>query len=262
MTDDGVQPRFDGQVVIVTGGSSGIGATIARLFAAHGAWVVIASLDDGTDVAAAIKQSGGEALFVPTDVARATEVRAMVDTTIQRCGHVDILCNNAGIGHSQPFWEIDDDTWQRVIDVNLTGQFLCAKYAVRSMLKQGSGVIINIASVHGFATRGGTTAYAASKAAVVGMTRAMALDLARRNVRVVGIAPGSIDTPMMWRGRNAADLPRVAQGAAEGMPIGRIGTTEEIGQTVLFLASPAASLITGTTVAVDGGLLARIATDF
>jgi len=263
MADGMGQPRFDGQVVIVTGGGSGIGATLARLFAQQGARVVIASLGDGAPVAASIIEAGGEAIDVPTDIARPAEVRAMIETTLERFGRIDVLCNNAGIGGGgRPFWEFDDDAWQRVIDVNLTAQFLCAKYAVPTMLKQNSGVIINISSVHGLATKSGTSAYAASKAGVIGLTRGMAMDLARRNIRVNAIAPGSIDTPMMWGKRTGEDRERHGRGAAEGMPIGRIGAPEEIGHTVLFLASPAASLITGATIPVDGGLMARLATDY
>jgi NAD(P)-dependent dehydrogenase (short-subunit alcohol dehydrogenase family) len=264
MTTDPLQFRFDGQVAIVTGGGTGIGAATAKLFARQGARVVIANRrpDVGEAVVAEIKQAGGTASFIATDVADTIQVQAMVEHALDQFGSVDILFNNAGIGLVRPVWEIADDEWQHLIGVNLTGHFLCAKYVVPHMLAQGGGAIVNMSSVLGYATNPGMTAYTTSKTAIIGMTKAMALDLARKNVRVNCIVPGSIDTPMMWEGYAPDDLPRIARQAAEAVPMGRVAPPEEIATAVVFLASPAAALITGTTLIADGGLLAKVATEY
>jgi NAD(P)-dependent dehydrogenase (short-subunit alcohol dehydrogenase family) len=162
---------------------------------------------------------------------------------------------------SAPFWEIDEADWGRLLAVNLTGAFLCAKYVTPYLLDRG-GAIVTIASVLGYATNPGVAAYTTSKAAIVGLTKAMALDLARRGVRVNAIAPGSVDTPLMWGGYPAENVPRVAREAAEAVPVGRVAAPEEIASVALFLVSPAASLVTGATLVADGGLLSKIATEY
>lgn len=263
MAIDTTHPRFDQRVAIVTGGGSGIGAAAAGLFARQGAAVVIADrdADSAAQVAHAIVQAGALTTSIATDVARADEVRALVAHTIEAHGRIDILFNNAGYDIAAPFWQIADEDWMKLIDVVLTGQFLCAKYVVPHMLERG-GAIVNMSSVLGYATLPGLAAVTAAKAGVAGMTKAMALDLARTNVRVNCIVPGSTDTPLMWRGYPPAELPGIRQQAAEAVPMGRIASPDEIAAAVLFLASPAASFITGATLVADGGLLTRIATDF
>lgn len=264
MAADIANMRLDGQVAIITGGGTGIGASTAKLFARQGAKVVIANrrVETGEPVVNEILEQGGEALFVSTDVADIKQIRAMVHHAHDTYGRIDILFNNAGFGTMAPFWEIADEEWKRVISVNLTGQFMCAKYAVPHMLALGGGSIVNMSSVLGYATFPGMTAYTTAKAGIIGMTRAMALDLARENIRVNCIVPGSTDTPMMWQGYPPEEVSRIEKEAAEAVPIGRVALPEEIASAVLFLVSPAASLITGTTLIADGGLLARIATDY
>ncbi len=264
MATDIANMYLDGKVAIVTGGGSGIGAATAKLFARQGARVVIANrrAETGEQVVNEILDKGGEALFISTDVADIDQIRTMVDHTRNTYGRIDILFNNAGFGTTGIFWEMDDEEWKRVISVNLTGQFMCAKYVVPHILVHGGGSIVNMSSVLGYATFPGMTAYTTVKAGIIGMTKAMALDLARENVRVNCIVPGSIDTPMMWQGYSQEDLPRIEKEAAETVPMGRVAPPEEIASAVLFLVSPAASLVTGTTLIADGGLLARIATDY
>lgn len=260
----GVNMRLDGKVAIITGGGTGIGKATAILFADQGAKVVIANRRSGTGEAVvnSIVEKGGEASFISTDVSKSDELRKMVEYTIGTYSRIDILFNNAGItGETGPFWEISDNGWDILIRTNLTGHFLCAKYVVPHMLKQGGGVIVNMSSVLGYSAYGNVCPYMTSKAGIVGMTKAMALDLARKNIRVNCIVPGSIDTPMMWELYKPEDLPRIEKEAAESVPIGRVAAPEEIANAVLFLVSPLASLITGATLIADGGLLARIATN-
>lgn len=256
--------RLDGQVAIITGGGTGIGKATALLFARQGARVVIANrrASTGEEVVRAIEAEGGQASFVSTDVGIPDQVDAMVAHTLDVFGRIDILFNNAGYGVVVPFWEMSDEAWDQLISVNLSGHFYCAKRVVPSMLEQGGGVIVNMSSVLGYATNPGMTAYTTSKTAIVGMTKAMALDLAKKNIRVNCIVPGSIDTPMMWQDYPEEDLPRVQREAAEAVPVGRVADPMEIATAVLFLVSPAASLVTGTTLIADGALLAKIATEY
>jgi NAD(P)-dependent dehydrogenase (short-subunit alcohol dehydrogenase family) len=256
--------RLDGQVAIVTGAGSGIGAATARLLAAQGARVVIAErhADAAQSVASGIEATGGAASAIATDVADVAQVRALVASTLDRCGRIDALVNNAGIGLGRPFWEIDDNEWASVIAVNVTGCFHCARAVAPAMMAAGSGAIVTIASVLGVATNPGQVAYTTSKAAVIGMTRAMALDLAPHGVRVNCVLPGSTDTPMMWGDLAGEQLATVARVAAAAVPLRRIAGPDEIANAILFLLSPAASYITGAVLAVDGGLLSKIATDY
>jgi NAD(P)-dependent dehydrogenase (short-subunit alcohol dehydrogenase family) len=249
------------KVAIVTGAASGIGQATAHLFAAEGAAVLAVDLNEarGQEVAAAIGTAGGRAAFCRADVAVAADVRAMIDRAVTTFGGLDVLFNNAGIAVFKGVHETSEEEWERVLAVNLTGVYLGTRFAVPAMRQRGGGSIINTASVHGMATTAGIAAYAASKHAVIGLTRASALDLAPFNIRVNCIQPGAIDTPLMRSnlravGDEAAEFDKVS--AAE--PIGRVGRPEEIARMALFLASDDASFCTGAPFAVDGGLLARL----
>lgn len=264
MTTDFSRMRLDGQVAIVTGGGTGIGAATAKVFAVAGSKVVIANrrASTGEKVVKDIEKEGGEAIFISTDVKEPAQVEAMVQNTIDTYGRIDILFNNAGLVVVAPFWEMSCEEWDHLITTNLSGQFYCAKLVIPHMLNQGSGAIVNMSSVLGYAANPGTTAYSASKAGIIGMTKAMALDLARKNVRVNCIVPGAIDTPMMWKDYSTEKISEIKKDAAESIPVGRVASPEEIAGAVLFLVSPAASLVTGTTLIADGALLAKLASDF
>jgi NAD(P)-dependent dehydrogenase (short-subunit alcohol dehydrogenase family) len=254
--------KLHGKVTIVTGAGSGIGRAVAHLFAQEGAHVVIAerNADAGEETAAAIRQAGGAALAVATDVRRADQVRRLIDQTVAIYGRIDILVNNAGIpGPYKPFHELDEADWDTVLDINLKGHFLCARFAVPFMIQGGGGAIVNTSSALAYLALANCSAYCASKAGIIGLTKAMALDLARSNIRVNCVVPGSVDTPLMWEGLTADERRTIEPLAAEAEPIGRIADPVEIARAVLFLACDDSSFITGTPLAVDGGLLSKLA---
>jgi len=246
------------KVAIVTGARRGMGRTHALVLAKAGAKVVVAdiSLEDCQKVVEEIEKNGGEAIAVKCDVSKKEEVKEMVKETVEKFGKVDILVNNAGITQFKPFLELTEEEWDRTIDINLKGYFLCAQATAEEMAKQKAGVIVNIASVAmgqqgiGFPT---LVHYCASKGGIVGMTEALAVELAPFGIRVNAIAPGMIDTPMI-------DPVKKDPGTMEAMlarvPMHRVGKPEEVSNLVLFLASDASSYITGSTVVIDGGWLA------
>jgi NAD(P)-dependent dehydrogenase (short-subunit alcohol dehydrogenase family) len=181
----------------------------------------------------------------------------MADTAVAEYGGIDILVNNAAIGGGGRLMELSEAEWDRIIAINLKSVFLCTQAVVPHMHTRGRGAIVNISSVLGFTAFPGTVAYSTAKAGILGFTRAVALDLARWNIRVNAIAPGSIDTPMMWEGVTEAEMPRVAREVAEAEPVGRVGDPWEIARAALFLASDESSFVVGTPLIVDGGLLAK-----
>ena len=254
---------FAGKVVIVTGAASGIGRATALAFAQKGASVALVDIEraQGEDALREAIARGGRAIFVEADVSIEADARKLVDQTATAFGGIDILHNNAGIVSYATVPEMSADEWDRVLAVNLKSVFLCSKYAIPEMVKRGGGVIVNSASAQGFASQPQMAAYAASKAGIIGMTRTMAIDHARDGIRVACVCPGPIDTPMVRRAasRFSSDDPDAAmQGWADAQPIGRIGAPEEVANTVLYLASPDASLITGSALILDGGLLASL----
>jgi NAD(P)-dependent dehydrogenase (short-subunit alcohol dehydrogenase family) len=255
--------QFEGKVAIVTGAGRGIGRAIARLFASEGAAVVVASRTDaeGAETVAMIQDAGGEARFIPADVGQDQQVRNLIAETVSIYGRLDALVNNAGIGGpGKPLEETSEGEWDRVIDTNLKGCYLGMRYAIPHLRAAGGGAVVNISSVLAEQTLPGCTAYTASKAAIIGLTKATALEVGRDGIRVNCILPGSTDTPMMWEGLSEAERVEVEPLVADAAPLGKVGQPEEIARVALFLVSDAASFVSGASLLVDGGLLTRIAT--
>ena len=254
------EQRFSGKVALVTGGASGIGRACAQLFASEGASVVVSdvALEGGHETVRLIEEDGGEAFFVEADVSKAAQVEALVGGTVEAYGHLDYAFNNAGIEGRMATNTADylEEDWDRVIAVNLKGVWLCMKHEIAHMLRQGGGSIVNNSSVEGLVGLQGTSAYAASKHGVVGLTKTAALEYARSGIRVNAVCPGLIRTPMVER-YTGGDAETEAQWAAIFEPVGRMGSSEEVAEAVVWLCSEAASFVTGHAMAVDGGFLAR-----
>ena len=251
--------------VIVTGGAHGIGEAAVLAFARAGHQVAIADVDRdaGERVRQSIGPGSSDAIVIGADVSRPEDAREVVRRTVASFGGVDVVFNNAGIQPADSYRtaeELDEAVWDRVMDVNVKGCFLLCKYAIPEMRKRGGGVIINNASVQGLQSQKLVPAYAASKGAVLSLTRNLALDYAGENIRVVAVCPGSVDTPML-RATAALTSPDNPTGTltqwGHKHPLGRIARPEEIAEVVLFLASDKASFITGEYVCVDGGLMAQ-----
>lgn len=253
------------RVVIVSGGARGIGEAAGIAFAREGYRVAVADVDReaGERATQGIRSTPGEAIFIRADVSRAEDAREVVQQTVAVFGGVDVLFNNAGIQPPESYKtaeQLEEAVWDRVMDVNVKGCFLLCKYAIPEMRARGGGVIVNNASVQGLQSQKLVPVYAASKGAVLSLTRNLALDYAEENIRVVAICPGSVDTPML-RATAALSSPGDAEDTLSQWgrkhPLGRIGRPEEIAEVVLFLASEKASFITGEYVCVDGGLMAK-----
>lgn len=254
--------RLPGRVAVVTGAAGGIGAAIALAMAADGARVVVADVQGGGDTVAAVERAGGEACYLPCDVADAEQVAAMVAAAVERYGALDVLVNDAGIsGGSSLAHELEIAVWTRVLAVNLTGTFLCARAALPHLLSSGRGRIVNVASTYGLVGAPLAPAYCAAKGGVVNLTRQLAVDYSPQGVRVNAICPGYIDTDMGgYRaslgtdGAAAANARREA--AAARQPIGRQAHADEVARVAVFLASDESSFMTGSVVTVDGGCTA------
>jgi NAD(P)-dependent dehydrogenase (short-subunit alcohol dehydrogenase family) len=244
---------LENKVALVTGGTSGIGRANAIAFGAAGAKVVFSGRRDaeGEKTAALIRDTGAECFFVRSDVSNEVEVQALVEKTIATYGRLDCAFNNAGIESPfKPLHEHSTEHFDELISINVRGLFLCMKYDIQQMLKQGSGVIVNTSSTTGLIGYPGTAPYTASKHAVMGLTKSAALDYAKQGIRINAVNPGSIATEMIDR------LGFTADAVASIVPIGRIGQATEVAQAVVFLCSDAASYITGQPLAIDGGFLA------
>jgi len=248
-----------GKVALVTGGASGIGRATALLFAREGAAVAIVDFDEPHARTAVqdIEAQGGQAIFIRCDVTRADECQHAVQTILERFGRLDILFNNAGIVRRADVIETTEEEWDRVMDVNVKSIFLMSKYAVPVMAAAGGGAIINTSSGWGLKGGGNAVAYCASKGAVTNMTRAMAIDHGKQKIRVNAVCPGDTDTPMLRdEARQLGETEEGFLAEAANRPLGRFAQPEEIAQAVLYLASDAASYVTGTALVVDGGGLA------
>jgi len=242
--------RLEGRVALVTGGSRGIGRAVAMTLAARGALVVAGARGDHAEaVAAEIRSAGGRGESGTLDVTDQASIEAAIGGVIERHGRLDILVNNAGITRDQLAMRMKRDDWDAVLQTNLTGAFACAQAVMRPMLKQRSGRIVNITSVVGQAGNAGQANYAAAKAGLIGLTKALALELASRNITVNAVAPGLIDTDMTRA---------IAAGAQEEwasrIPLKRLGTPDDVASAVAFLASDEAAYITGQVLAVNGGM--------
>ena len=243
-----------GKVALVTGGNAGIGRATALAFASEGVHVAVAARREaeGKETVATIEKEGGKAIFIQTDVTKEDDVDRMVEFVVNKFGHLDYAFNNAGIVNRIPLIEMSKDDFKSIINVNLTGVFLCMKYEIIQMLKQGKGAIVNMSSALGIAgTHRPLSAYVASKHGVIGLTKAAALAYAKSGIRINSISPGAILTEMQKTA--IASDPSVEKLYIDDTPIGRYGTPEEVANTVVWLCSDAASFVHGENMRVDGG---------
>jgi NAD(P)-dependent dehydrogenase (short-subunit alcohol dehydrogenase family) len=252
--------RVDGKVALVTGGASGIGRATALTFAREGAKLIIADryAEGGQQTVHMITENGGEATFVQVDVSQAIEVEAMLSKAVETYGRLDCAHNNAGIGSRPraPLHECTEEAWDRVLAINLKGVWLCMKYEIIQMLKQGSGTIVNTASIMGLVgSWSGTAAYNASKHGVVGLTKTAALEYATAGIRVNAVCPGYIQTPLIEDALTSN--PALEAQIVARHPVGKMGKPEDIAEAVVWLCSEAASFVTGHTMTVDGGYVAQ-----
>jgi len=249
---------FQDKVVLITGGTSGIGETTAVLFARQGAKVVVSGrrAELGEAVVERIKSDGGEALFVKADVTREEDVQNLVQKTVEKYGRVDIAFNNAGVETVGMVTDFNTDDYRKVFDINVLGVFLSMKYEIEQMLKQGGGVIINTSSIVGHVAMPGASIYIASKHAVEGATKTAALEYAQQGIRINAVAPGATATDMIDRfaGKPGAET---REALAAQHPMNRLATSEEIAAAVAYLASDGAAFTHGISLPVDGGYLAK-----
>jgi NAD(P)-dependent dehydrogenase (short-subunit alcohol dehydrogenase family) len=246
---------FSGKVVLITGGGSGIGRAAALLFAGGGARVVIADYneDGARETAGMIADAGGEAATERIDVTLAADTERMVAATVERFERIDYAVNSAGIGGSRAKaadYEVDE--WRRIVDVNLTGVWLSMKYEIPAILRSGGGAIVNLSSVAGVMGYANHTPYGASKHGVIGLTRAAALEYAKRGLRINAVCPAFTRTPMVER--LIADDPEREAKLAAAIPIGRLGTVDEVASSIAYLCTDGAAFITGQSIVLDGGL--------
>lgn len=245
---------LDGKIVLVTGGGSGIGRAAALLFANEGARVVIANrrIEAGNETVNMVKKSGGEAIFIQTDVSNKSQVKELIELIVEKYGRLDCAFNNAGIdGKPAPIIDCKEEDWDEIIDINLKGTFLLMKYEIRQMLTQGYGSIVNMSSICGTIARPNRCAYIASRHGIEGLTKTAALEYSGKGIRINAVAPGSIRTDIFYR--SIKGNPDKEQFYLKRHPIGRIGEPEEVASAALWLCSEAASFVTGSIIMIDGG---------
>ena len=253
--------RLKDKVAIITGSGAGIGKSIAEIFAKEGARVVGASRRsaNGQPVIDDIVAQGGQAIFVQCDVSVEEDVKKLIAATVKEYGRIDILVNNAGVNFVKPFDQMVTADWDRVINTDLRGTYLCSRYAIDHMLKARSGSIINIGTVHSMQCMPGAAPYDAAKWGMVGLSKSMAVEFASRNIRINILSPGLIDTQIWTDIKNAApDLNQCLAFWKSNIPAGRVGTSEEVAYAAVFLASDEASYVTGSNFLVDGGMTSQL----
>lgn len=251
---------LDGKSIIITGAGGGIGSVAAGVLATAGARLVLTDVNAETGEAtrAKVEAAGGEAVFVPADLASEDQVAALVAAAVDRYGRLDGAFNNAGVEQrNKPLTDLNLDEWDRAIRVNLTGVFLCVKHQILAMLKTGGGAIVNTASTAGAVAFPGVSEYAASKHGVIGLTKAAAVDYGRQGIRVNAVLPGATKTDMIARLLEQPDFAAMADKVLARHPLGRFGEPSEVGEAVAWLLSDRASNVTGVSLAVDGGFLAN-----
>jgi len=251
---------FKGKVALVTGGSTGIGRATALAFAREGAKVVVvnnSNIEKGKETVSLIKKAGGEAIHIKADVSKASEAEEMVNKTVELYGRLDYAFNNAGVGDELYLTaDLPEEEWDRTININLKGVWLCMKYEIKQMLKQGSGAIVNMSSIIGLVGLKGSPAYTASKGGVIQLTRTAALEYAQEGIRINAVCPSFIATPLNKSLlANAPELEEKIKNVLH--PMGRLGEPEEVAEAVIWLCSDKASFITGHPLAVDGGYIAQ-----
>ncbi|MBT4512578.1 MAG: SDR family oxidoreductase [Chloroflexi bacterium] len=250
--------EYDGKVALVTGAGAGIGRATALTFADKGAKVVVAdfAVEAGEETVKMINDGGGEAIFVKADVSQATDVEALVNKTIETYGRLDCAANNAGIsGPIVASIDLEEDDWNRVVNIDLKGVWLCMKYEIPQMIKQGSGSIVNTASMAGIVGFPSQAPYVASKHGVIGLTKSAALEYGTQNIRVNAVCPGVIHTSMVDSVVEA--IPDIIDILNQQAPVGRIGQPQEVAECISWLCSDAASFVTGHALVVDGGYVAQ-----
>lgn len=255
--------RLKDKVSIVTGAGQGIGKCIGQKLGQHGSKIVIVDVNEeaGEKALDGLVSEGIEAIFVKTDVSNEQGVKEMTQAATQQFGGVDILVNNAAVNIHKSVVDTTLEEWQKVINVNLQGTFLCSKYVIPEISKRGGGAIVNIASWHAYKTITRLAAYAASKGGITALTRQMALDFGPYNIRVNAVCPSTVDTPMLHKtfASLSLDPEEAYKQSLEFQPLGRIGTAEDIANACLFLVSDEASYISGHSLMVDGAAFVKIA---